>query len=189
MHSPLDPRRGIREASRVARGPAPTKAFEWYLDGVKWLLAISAAAIAFGVACLEKGADAAVYWAFALYVPALMVNSAAGVWYLFWSYEYADARENGLSRRNVDVRLAKSRSNLSFNVVVWSFFLGMVLFGLFGGIYVWSSWNKQQGDSPELQALAPGVTDQAVLRRGDRAWILTRRPDGSLYWRPLHLAP
>ena len=172
----------------MAKGRPPTKAFEWYLDGVKWLVAISAAAIAFGIACLEKGANAVVYWAFALYVAPLMVTSAAGVWYLFWSYEYADARESGVPRHHPDVVLAKSRSDLAFAIVVWSFTFGMLFFGGFGGFYVWSAWEKQQTDRPEIHALASGRGEPAILQRGEKAWILTHRGDGSLYWRPLNLA-
>lgn len=171
----------------VVKRPIQTKAFEWYLDGVKWLVAISAGAIAFGVACLEKGAAAPVYWAFAAYVVPLMVTSAAGVWYLFWAYDYADSRESGLQRRHRDVVLAKARYGAAFAIVVWSFTFGMLLFGAFGGAYVWSAWDKQQGDPPEIHALSTGGKDLAILRRGDKAWILMGRGDGSLYWRPLKL--
>lgn len=171
----------------MAEPPSLPKSLEWYLEGVKWLVIIAAALIAFGVACLEKTGWWPAYLAFGLFAPLLGASCYFGVLYLFHTYHLAGLREKKTKDTDQAVKDAQCSSNDAYRGVVWTFPYGVLAFAIFGGIYVWDLWVKHQAESPSFYALAPGTVDQAVLRKGDAAWILTRRPDGSLYWRRLAL--
>ena len=169
----------------MAKPPTPPMSFEWYLDGTKWLLAIGAGAIAFGVASLEKTGWRPAYAAFFVYALVLMFSGWAGVQYLFSSYYYASLREGGVAESDDDVKFYKENADTLFGITTWTFAIGMFLFSVFGGLYVFDTWTRQSHEKLEVQALAAGGADLALARKGDQAWILTRYGDGALRWRPL----
>ena len=164
--------------------PTPPKSFEWYLEGVRWLLVIAAGAVAFGVASLEKTPWWPAYVAFGLFTAPLAIASFFGVHYLFNSYKYADLREANTPADNTEVQKYKGRANRAFLVTEWGFAIGMVLFAVFGVVYVYDTWARQD-DKLEIQAVAAGGPELAVATRGERSWMLVRHPDGSTGWRPM----
>jgi hypothetical protein len=167
-----------------AAAPAPPKSFEWYLEGVKWLLVIAAGAVAFGVASLEKTPWWPAYVAFGLFAAPLAVASFFGVHYLFNSYMYAGLREANTSPDDLEVVTYKGRADQCFRLTTWGFAIGMVLFAAFGGLYVYDTWVRQDHHL-EIVALATDGPELAVVRRGERTWLLVRHPDGSTGWRPM----
>ncbi|WP_297693781.1 hypothetical protein [Phenylobacterium sp.] len=172
------------------------KSLEWWLDGLKWLVAIGAGAIAFGMASLEKTGFWGAYLAFALYGPLLAFGSAVGVFYLFNRYYHSGLRELGKAADETEevhqANLARylKRSKAFYRLTVWSLSLGMLLFAVFAGAYVWDLWRKQTDERVlAVQALPPGGPDLAIAQTHGRGYLLHRRPDGSLVWRPLKPPP
>ena len=141
--------------------------------------------IAFGVSSLEKTPWWPAYFAFGLYAPVLMFNGWAGVLYLFNSYYYASLREGGKPATDHLVKGYKANVDLLFGMTTWSFAIGMLLFGVFGGLYVENTWSRQSQEKVEIQALAAGGPDLAIARKGPKAWVLTRYSHGVMAWRPL----
>jgi hypothetical protein len=171
----------------MAKPPTPPKSLEWYLDGVKWLIIISAGAIAFGLATLEKTAAAPVYGLFAGYAALLSITSTCGMLYLFNFYYYVSLRETGKPNDDAEVTTYKTRADRAYTAVAWSFGLGMAAFAAFAGAYVWDLYEHKQADTPEHHALGGNGPDLAIYQKGDKLWVLQRQPNGALVWRAAKL--
>jgi hypothetical protein len=172
---------------------APPESYGWYLEAVKWLVVIAGGSIAFGLACLEKTSDPWAYATFAISATLLVASMIVGVRYLFAGYYLAGLAEGGPSStlaaevqaHQKKLEAAKDRKKSYFFWLKVAFPGGMAGFAIFVTFYVHDLWEKPE--PPAIVVLAPNGTDRAILRRGEKAWILTARRDGGFYWRPLRL--
>lgn len=162
------------------------KSYELYVEGAKWIVAIVAGLLAFGLAALDAhpGQKVALVL-FTLSAVALALAGAAALVYLLYSYTYAGLREAGTSSTDDAVTSSKKVADLAFPTMLWTFGAGILLFAAFEAAHL---WGLRTDDKPVVAHLAADGR-RLVIQRGDRFWLLSRSKGGKPVWLALPTAP
>jgi hypothetical protein len=176
----------------AALPPTPTavpKSYEWYVEGAKWLVAIIAAVLAFGMSSLQAHpGDPTSLILFAVTASVLVVAGGFALTYLLQSYYYAGLRESAPEKVD-EARAVKRICDRAFTGLIWSFSVGMIFFLLFGAAQLWS---LRVGEDERLEVYplsARSVCAQAVVRDGAALWLLERCSSAAPTWQRLNGPP
>jgi len=169
----------------------PPKAYEWYVDGAKWLIGVAAAVIAFGLTWLKDTPDRLALDLFLPGAALLFLAAVAAMYYIWHSYFYAALLETGRSESESDVAKLGELRDFLFNAMLWCFALGMAVFAFSAATQGYAIATLPARDSLQIAPAGVGARPAilAYAQREGRLWALESRPDGSLWWRPLRPPP
>jgi hypothetical protein len=170
-----------RTSITEAVGRPPTRSFELYVEGARWLIVIAAGVLAFGFDALKDHVGRLSFYVYCLTAGLLAVAVAFGLAYLWYSYAYASQRE-GKPRGDPDVRRAKARSDRAFNLLLWTFGAGMVSFAVFSGMLMLEL--RLASPTLTLTPVSSADAPSVIAQRDGRLWLLERTAQG-LRWTEL----
>ena len=170
------------DAQATARAEA-LQVFEWYVDSAKWLVAIVAGTLTFGLSWLQSiSANEPARSRYAIAAIVLIIAGALALAFIFVSYWYVSQAVSNEVETTKE-RRTKLISTLCFILMLLTFTVGMLLFIRFGVAQLTSMPTERP---PELRLTALQARTSrfvAVAQRGDRLWFLMCQSDGSLVWR------
>lgn len=175
------------------KGISTVKVFEMYLEGAKWLLAIIAGMLVYGLdRVTEHPVTGWPLWTFTASSACLGVSAAAALYYLLKSFGYASTAAQAISANAAavpnndanneerskipDREQIYNRIKAAFGIMIWFFSIGGALYLMFGLQQILTIKEK-----PETRIEA-GQRD-VFLARGERLWVLRSGNKGAIWVR------
>jgi hypothetical protein len=167
------------------RGIPITKVVEMHLEGTKWLLAIMAGMLVYGLDRLTEHPVAGFpLYLFAASSLGLSVSAAAALYYLLKSYAYAStgaeiepAPQDAAAAKNPEREKMYNRIGIAYSLMIWSFSFGGGLYLLFGLHQIVTI------KVPEPETRIETSDQDVFLTRAGQSWVLKNGRKGPVWVR------
>ena len=161
------------------------KGIDYYRDATKWLVALSSGAIVFAFGFFQQG-EHSLYEKiiFSLSGFFFFVAVFSGIWSHLNLIELASYREKKSQiDKTKDIERLNKNKSFYFNILIFSFSLGMFTLVGFGFMKIFSD-NDRQEKNNEIIFYQVGADDQKSYilmdRNSNKAWIVDRLLSGDL---------